>query len=197
MSTDVCYAEAIARCQDLFDRATKLELAEPLAMTLATADAQGRPSARMVLLRGFDADGFVFYTNSESRKGEDLANNPQAALCFYWEPLREQLRVEGAVETVTHEENDSYWATRTRTSQLAACASHQSRALQDRQTFEQRVDALEQKYAGREVPRPVHWHGYRVRPDRIEFWIGRDGRMHVRDLYQCQADGWTKSLLYP
>ena len=115
MSTDVCYAEAIARCQDLFGRATNLELAEPLAMTLATADAQGRPSARMVLLRGFDADGFVFYTNSESRKGEDLANNPQAALCFYWEPLREQLRVEGAVETVTHEENVRYWATRTRT----------------------------------------------------------------------------------
>ena len=197
MSNDVYCSEALAHCRTLFDQAEKLPLKEPLAMSLATADAAGRPSVRMVLLRGFDERGFVFYTNAESRKGQQLAGNPRAALCFYWEELREQLRAEGVVEKVSNAENDTYWSTRSRLSQLAAVASRQSHDLRDRQYLEEEVQRLDREYAGRDVPRPEFWYGFRLIPDRIEFWTGRDGRMHERTLFERDGDEWTRRLLYP
>ena len=197
MSDDVYFSEAMARCRTLFDQAEKLPLKDFLAMSLATADTAGRPHVRMVLLRGFDERGFVFYTNAESRKGQQLAGNPQAAICFYWEELREQLRAEGVVVKVSNAESDAYWSTRSRLSQLAARASRQSRDLRDRQILEDEVQRLDREYASRDVPRPDFWYGFRVVPDRIEFWTGRDGRMHERTLYECDGDEWTRRLLFP
>ena len=196
MSNDICFKEALARCRTLFDRAEKLPRKDPLAMSLATVDAAGRPSVRMVLLRGFDERGFVFYTNSESRKGPQLASNPQAGICFYWEELREQLRVEGVVEKVGDTESDAYWETRSHLSQLAAKASKQSAVLSDRQLFEDEVQQLGREFPGA-VPRPDLWYGFRVVPDRIEFWAGREGRMHERTLYERGVDHWTQTVLYP
>ncbi len=196
MSNDICFKEAMARCRTLFDQAEKLLRKDPLAMSLATVDAAGRPSVRMVLLRGFDERGFVFYTNSESRKGQQLASNPQAGICFYWEELREQLRVEGVVEKVGDTESDAYWETRSRLSQLAAKASKQSAVLSDRQLFEDEVQQLGREFPGA-VPRPDLWYGFRVVPDRIEFWTGREGRMHERTLYERGVDHWRQTVLYP
>lgn len=196
MSNDICFKEALARCRTLFDQAEKLPRKDPLAMSLATVDAVGRPSVRMVLLRGFDERGFVFYTNSESRKGQQLASNPQAGICFYWEELREQLRVEGVVEKVGDIESDAYWETRSRLSQLAAKASKQSAVLSDRQLFEDEVQQLGRKFPDA-VPRPDLWYGFRVVPDRIEFWVGREGRMHERTLYERGVAHWTQTVLYP
>ena len=170
---------------------------DPEAMTLATADAQGRPSARMVLLKVQDERGFVFYTNSRSRKGAELADNPQAALLFHWKSLRRQVRVEGPVETVADAEADAYFATRARESQLGAWASDQSQPMASRATFEERYQAMASRYEGREVPRPPHWWGYRVVPSRIEFWTDRAFRLHERRLFVRTGHGWTESLLYP
>ena len=168
------------------------------AMTLATAGVDGRPAARMVLLKGHDPRGFVFYTNSESRKGGELAVNPQAALLFHWKSLRRQVRVEGSIVPVSEAEADAYFATRGRDSQLGAWASDQSRPLAERALFEARFADLAGTYDGRDVPRPPHWWGYRLVPDRIEFWTDRPHRLHERRLFTLGPDGfWTGGLLYP
>lgn len=168
------------------------------AMALATADAAGRPAARMVLLKGHDERGFVFYSNGESRKGDEFAANPRASLLFHWKSLRRQVRIEGAVSPVSNAEADAYFATRSRDSQIGAWASDQSRPLANRALFEARYDELARDYAGKEVPRPPHWRGYRVVADRIEFWTDRPHRLHERRLFTLGADGgWSEGLLYP
>jgi pyridoxamine 5'-phosphate oxidase len=170
---------------------------DPTAMAVATADRDGRPSVRMILLKGHDARGFVFYTNFDSRKGRELAENPQAALLFHWKSLRRQVRVEGPVEPVTDAEADAYFASRARESQLGAWASDQSRPLDRRETFESRYRDTEGRFEGRDVPRPPRWSGWRVRPERIEFWTDRAHRLHERRLFTRAGDGWTEGLLYP
>jgi pyridoxamine 5'-phosphate oxidase len=170
---------------------------DPEAMALATADGDGAPSARMVLLKGHDSRGFAFYTNSESRKGDELAANRRAALLFHWKSLRRQVRIEGRIEPVGDAEADAYFATRARESQLGAWASDQSRPMESRAAFEARYQALAAEYEGRDVPRPPHWRGYRLVPERIEFWTGREHRLHDRRLFSRSGDGWTESLLYP
>ncbi|SEM96347.1 Pyridoxamine 5'-phosphate oxidase [Sphingomonas gellani] len=170
---------------------------DPNAMTVATSDAAGQPSARMVLLKGHGPDGFVFYTNRESQKADDLAANGRAALLFHWKSLRRQIRIEGMVEHVTDAESDAYFATRGRDSQLGAWASDQSRPLDSRDTFESRFAEVEARFAGGDVPRPPHWGGYRVVPARIEFWQDRAHRLHERRLFTRAEGGWTEGLLFP
>ncbi|MBY8828692.1 pyridoxamine 5'-phosphate oxidase [Hephaestia mangrovi] len=167
------------------------------AMALATVDASGQPAVRMVLLKGHGPDGFVFYTNQQSRKAGDLAAMPKAALLFHWKSLRRQIRIEGPVTTVSDAEADAYFATRARDSQLGAWASDQSRPLDSRETFEARFEAIKARFEGGEVPRPPHWSGYRVAPDRIEFWQDRAHRLHERRLFARTATGWDEGLLYP
>lgn len=185
----------------LFDawliEATDGELNDPNAVYLATADGSGRPSLRTVLLKDHDARGFVFYTNQESRKAADLAANPHAALLFHWKSLRRQVRVEGPVSPVSDAEADDYFASRARASQLGAWASDQSRPLDARATFEARYAEVAARYEGRDVPRPPHWGGYRVAPERIEFWTDRAHRLHERRLFVRDGAGWFEGLLYP
>ncbi len=176
-------------------RLSEPELAE--AMALATADAAGNPSVRMVLMKGHDQRGFVFYTNQRSRKGEELAANPNAALLFHWKSLRRQVRVEGAVEPVSPEEADVYFARRPRESQLGAWASDQSRPMESRQDFEERYARMAERFDGGEVPRPAWWSGWRVVPERIEFWTDRAHRLHERRLFTREGANWTEGLLYP
>jgi pyridoxamine 5'-phosphate oxidase len=183
--------------EEWLTEARQSEPNDPTAMALATADAQGRPSVRMVLLKGHDARGFVFYTNFDSRKGGELAANPSAALLFHWKSLRRQVRVEGPVEPVAGPEADSYFATRSRDSQLGAWASDQSRPLDSRATFEARFDGMRRRFEGGEVPRPPRWGGWRVVPERIEFWIDRAHRLHERRLFTRVEGGWSEGLLYP
>jgi pyridoxamine 5'-phosphate oxidase len=170
---------------------------DPNAMALATVDAGGQPSVRMVLLKGHGPEGFVFYTNREGRKAGDLAATPRAALLFHWKSLRRQVRVEGAVVEVTDAESDAYFASRSRDSQLGAWASDQSRPLDARETFERRVEEMARRFEGGDVPRPPHWGGYRVVPHRIEFWQDRAHRLHERRLFLRDGDRWTEGLLYP
>lgn len=171
---------------------------DPVAMALATADTEGRPSVRMVLMKGHDARGFVFYTNRQSRKGGDLAANSRAALLFHWKSLRRQVRVEGPVEPVAAAEADAYFATRGRDSQLGAWASDQSRPLDRRETFEARYQEMAARFEAADVPRPPHWSGYRLMPERIEFWTDRAHRLHERRLFvRNEKGGWSESLLYP
>ncbi|UAK24871.1 pyridoxamine 5'-phosphate oxidase [Sphingomonas nostoxanthinifaciens] len=168
------------------------------AMTVATVGADGQPSARMVLLKGHDARGFVFYTNFESRKAGDLRAQPRAALLFHWKSLRRQVRIEGAVGPVADDEADAYFATRGRDSQLGAWASLQSQPLDARATFEARFADMEARFAGGDVPRPPHWSGFRVAAARIEFWQDRAHRLHERRLFTRRPDGgWDEGLLYP
>jgi pyridoxamine 5'-phosphate oxidase len=168
------------------------------AMALATADADGQPHVRMVLLKDHGPKGFVFYTNEQSAKGDQLAENPRAALLFHWKSLRRQVRVEGNVERVSAAEADAYFATRSRDSQLGAWASDQSRPLDSRATFERRFEDIKGRFDGEEVRRPPHWGGYRVVPERIEFWTDRPHRLHERRLFtRAAADGWSEGLLYP
>jgi len=169
---------------------------DPGAMALATADADGRPSLRMVLLKGHDSRGFVFYTNRESRKAGELAANPNAALLFHWKSLRRQIRIEGAVSQVLDTESDAYFESRGRASKLGAWASDQSRPLDERATFEARYAAFDARFSG-DVPRPPHWGGYRVAPERIEIWEDRPGRLHHRRLFTRIGDGWSEGLLFP
>ena len=167
------------------------------AMALATADASGRPSVRMVLMKNHGPECFVFYTNRTSDKARQLAANPQAALLFHWKSLRRQVRVEGRVEQVTDAESDAYFATRSRDSQLGAWASDQSAALDERATFERRFEEMKRKFANGDVPRPPHWGGYRVIPDRMEFWSDRPYRLHERRLFTRSGGSWSEGLLYP
>ena len=180
-----------------FAEARASETNDAEAMALATADALGQPSVRMVLLKGHGPDGFVFYTNEESAKGSQLAADPQAALLFHWKSLRRQVRVEGVVERVSGAEADAYFASRGRDSQLGAWASDQSRPLDNRAHFEARFEEMKQRFDGQDVPRPPHWGGYRVVPRRIEFWSDRAHRLHERRLFTLDNDGWSEGLLYP
>lgn len=193
------YAEALDTFATLLAEATTGGDPEPTAMTVATCDAHGRPSARTVLLKAFDARGFVFYTNYDSRKGQQLAANPQAALLFLWKQLREQVQVkiEGTVEPVDLAEADAYFASRPRPSQIGAWASLQSQTLSSRELFEARIDAFEKKFEGVDVPRPPHWSGFRVVPERIEFWYGAKYRLHERHHYERVDGQWRKRMLFP
>ncbi|QSQ10699.1 pyridoxamine 5'-phosphate oxidase [Myxococcus landrumensis] len=189
--------DPIQRFADVFERARQAIPVDPNAVVVATVDADGRPSARVVLLKDFDRRGFVFFTNHESRKGRELLGQPFAALCFYWQPLDEQVRVEGRVEVVSPEEADAYFHSRARGSQVGAWASLQSRPLGSREELENRVEDVEKRYAGVEVPRPPHWSGFRVVPDRIEFWHARPSRLHDRHVYLRDGEGWRAQMLYP
>jgi pyridoxamine 5'-phosphate oxidase len=177
--------------------ATEKEPDNPTAVALATADADGAPSVRMVLLKGFDEKGFVFYTNTESRKGQDLTENPRAALCFHWKSLARQVRVEGAVTPVSAEEADAYYQSRARDSRIGAWASQQSRPMQGRFDLEKAVAKYAARYAIGEVPRPPYWSGYRVAPERLEFWTDKPFRLHERLIFVPEGDGWRNEILFP
>ena len=181
-----------------FAEAGKTEINDPNAMTVATSTADGMPSARIVLMKDYDAQGFVFYTNKQSRKGSELNATRRAALLFYWKSLHRQVRVEGIVEDVTDAEADAYYATRARVSRLGAWASEQSRPLPARNDLERRVAEVDAKYPGEAIPRPPHWSGYRVRPARFEFWQDMPFRLHDRTIFtRDEAAGWVTSKLYP
>jgi pyridoxamine 5'-phosphate oxidase len=180
-----------------FAEAQASEPNDPNAMALATADEQGRPSVRIVLLKAHGPDGFVFYTNQHSRKGGELARNPRAALLFHWKTLRRQVRIEGKVSLVSSEKADAYFATRSRDSQLGAWASDQSSPLASRAEFEKRYEEMKAKFEGRDVPRPPHWGGFSVAPETIEFWTDRAHRLHERRLFTRDGDCWSEGLLFP
>ncbi len=197
---DELYSRALATFDGLFEQAQAAGEPDRTAMVIATATPGARPSARTVLLKAHDARGFVFYTHMDGRKGRELQANPHAALLFHWPRVRHgvQVRVEGAVETVSDTEADAYFASRPRVSQLGAWASQQSETLESRDVFEQRIAHAEREFQDREVPRPPRWTGFRVKPDRIEFWYGAEFRLHERDLYERDLAGaWSKRMLYP
>jgi len=180
-----------------FKQALETEVAEPNAMGLATVDSHGRPSLRIVLLKDFDARGFTFYTNYESRKGEQLLLNPHAALSFHWHDLERQIRIEGTVERVAAEESDAYFGIRPLKSRIGAIASAQSRPIDSREQLEQQFNQAETQF-GQQPPRPAHWGGYRLAPNWIEFWQGRRSRLHDRIAYQRNEDGsWLRQRLQP
>ena len=190
--------DPIAQFDAWYGEADAAEPVNPGAMTLATASPEGRPSTRMVLLKGRDAGGFVFYTNLNSAKAAELDANPHASLCFYWKSLARQVRIDGRVERVSEDEADAYFATRTRGSQIGAWASDQSQPLASRELLENRAEEYQAKYTSGDIPRPPHWSGYRVVPERIEFWTERPDRLHDRQLFERVADGaWQESWLFP
>ena len=192
--------DPIALFKDAFARAQRTDralLPEPSAMSLATVDENGSPSLRIVLLKGVDEQGFVFYTNLESRKGRDLRARPRAALCFYWSALDLQIRISGGVTPVPEEEADEYFASRPRGSQIGAWASRQSSVIETHGDLDARVARYEKEFEGREVPRPPFWSGFRVDPEAIEFWRNRANRLHDRTLYTREGAGWKVETLYP
>jgi pyridoxamine 5'-phosphate oxidase len=190
--------DPIEQFRKWFDEALAADLHEPNAMTLATAAPDGRPSARVVLLKGYDERGFVFYTSYEGRKSRELEENPRCALVFYWSELERQIRIEGRAGRVSEEESDAYYGSRPRGSRLSAWVSAQSRPVEDRGALEKRLWELEAEYEGREIPRPPFWGGYRVEPEAIEFWQGRENRMHDRLLYRrLSGGGWRMQRLQP
>jgi pyridoxamine 5'-phosphate oxidase len=191
------YTQALQRFYTLMQQAKQLPLTYPNAMTVATADANGKPSARVILLKDADEQGFVFYTNFQSRKGDELKENPQAALLFYWETLKTQVRVEGTVEIVSDEEADAYWRTRPLESRIGAWASQQSQPIENRKVLEDRYEHFARQFADSNIPRPPHWSGYRLTPQLIEFWEERPFRLHDRVCYVKKDDEWTSSLLNP
>jgi pyridoxamine 5'-phosphate oxidase len=181
-----------------WDEALKSEIDEVNAMTLATANADAVPAARIVLLKGYDRKGFVFFTNYESNKAADLEMNPRASLVFFWKELERQVRISGSVEKVSEEESDHYFSSRPKGSRIGAWASPQSSVISSREIIEEKVAALEQSFEGKEIPRPLHWGGYRVKPVKIEFWQGRSSRLHDRIQYTLQHDGsWKIARLAP
>jgi pyridoxamine 5'-phosphate oxidase len=193
-------AEPFLRFHSLLGAAVALDrklLPEPTAFALGTVGADGQPSVRIVLLKGIDERGFVFFTNYESRKGTELLAHPKAAMCFHWQPLERQVRVEGTTRAVSPEEADAYFASRARGSQLGAWASLQSRPIATAGDLEARVAEMENRFAGGPVPRPPHWSGFRLVPHRIEFWHNKPSRLHERDVYLREAEGWRRETLYP
>lgn len=200
MSTHPLYRQALTAFQQLYDEALAAGEPERAAMVVATATPDARPSARTVLLKAHDERGFVFYTHMDGRKGHELLANPHAALLFHWPRVRQgvQVRVEGGVEQVSDAEADAYFAVRPRLSQLGAWASRQSQTLESRGVFDERLAAVEREFAGRAVPRPPRWTGFRVVPDVIEIWLGAEFRLHERDVYERDASGeWSQRMLYP
>ncbi len=192
--------DLLATFQTLFDEAAAAGEPDRTAMTVASVGADGRPSARIVLLKAFDARGFVFYTHLDGRKGRELQAHPQAALLFHWPRVRDgvQVRIEGDVEVVSEAEADAYFASRPRGSQLGAWASKQSETLDARETFDARLAKFEAEFDGRDVPRPPRWSGFRVAPRAVEFWYGASFRLHERQLHERGADGaWSQRMLYP
>lgn len=179
-----------------FDEAKK-QCSEPEAMALATASTKAIPSLRMVLLKKFDARGFLFFTNSESRKGKELEENPQAALTFYWKELDRQITAEGAVIQAKAEEADAYFSTRPRLSQLGAWASHQDKVIPSREALLEKLRLMKEQFEGKQIPRPTYWNGYWLIPKRIEFWQGQEGRLHDRFLYELQQEKWVIKRLSP
>lgn len=193
--------DPVAQFEAWLAEAEASEPNDPTALCLATSTPDGRPSARMVLLKGVDRQpapgGFVFYTNLESRKGEELRSNPNAAMCFHWKSLRRSVRVEGATELVSAEEADAYYATRPRGSRIGAWASEQSRRLESRAVLEGRVAEFEERFGEGDIPRPETWSGFRLRPSRIEFWRDMPFRLHDRQVFHWDGGGWRVEALYP
>ncbi len=185
------------RFRGLFERASATGLAEPNAMVVSSADEQGRPSSRVVLLKHFDREGFVFYTNLESRKGREILARPDVSLNFFWREPKEQVSIFGRAERVGDAEADAYFATRSRNSQVGAWASRQSRPLASREQLLADFERVSERFSGLEVPRPLHWTGLRVVPRRFEFWVAREHRLHDRTYYEREGDSWRMGLLYP
>lgn len=197
LTEDMLGPDPVACFEDWWAQARECGMVEPTAMTLASVDAQGDPDARIVLLKGIEDRGFVFYTNYASEKGQQLAAQPKACLVFWWERMARQVRVRGAVAKLPSSVSDAYFASRPRGSRIGAWASAQSTALEDRSQLEQRVAEIESRFRDQDIPRPEHWGGYRLDPAEIEFWQGRSDRLHDRFLYRREDGGWATSRLSP
>jgi pyridoxamine 5'-phosphate oxidase len=192
--------DPIERFREVYSLAEKIDrsvLPEPTAMALGTVGEDGSPSVRIVLLKAYDERGFVFYTNYDGRKGRELLARPRAALCFFWPTIDIQVRIEGSVVEVADDEADAYFATRHRMSQIGAWASRQSEPLENPDALDKQVHKYETEFEGRAVPRPPHWSGFRVHPERIEFWKGKPNRLHERHLYTRAGNRWKIETLYP
>jgi pyridoxamine 5'-phosphate oxidase len=189
--------DPFALFEEWFAEAREREVNDPEAMAFASADLRGRPSVRMVLLRRWGPEGFGFFTNLDSRKGQELAENPHGALAIHWKSLRRQVRAEGRVEIVSDLEADAYFASRSRESRIGSWASDQSQPLESRELFERRVEDMRKRFEGADVPRPPRWSGFRLIPNAIEFWSDRPNRLHERRLFTRAGDSWSEGLLYP